>query len=123
MGTRRAAPPTEVGPACPADTLLVSGWIHLAPLSSTAVQVRREMIVVGSDGVALGRVAAVVVDHATQATTHVLLGRHAPGLEYRLVSLSLIEQVDEAAVRLQISSLDVSRLPRRTTTECRPSHL
>jgi len=96
--------------------LLVSGWIHLGRPPSEAVQVRREMIVFGSDGVALGRVAAVVVDLATQATTHVLLGRLAPDLEYRLVPLSLIERVDEAGVRLQISSLDVSQLPRRTTT-------
>ncbi len=100
--------------------LLVSGWVHLASPPSEAVQVRREMVVVGSDGVALGRVAAVVVDHATQAVTHVLLGRRAPGLEYRLVPLSLIKQVDEAGVRLQISSLDVSQLPRRAAAEGRP---
>lgn len=116
MDTRIALQAADTDPASPPQKLLVSGWIHLEPPGSGPVEVRREMIVLGRDGVTMGSVAAVVVDCATQATTHVLLGRLAPDLEYRLVPLSLIERVDEAAVRLRISSQGVSQLPPRPTT-------
>lgn len=96
--------------------LLVSGWIHLGPPGGIPAEVRREMSIVGSDGVLMGTVAAVVVDAATQKTTHILLCRPHPDLEYRLVPLTLIERVNADAVQLWISSPAAKQLPRRTTS-------
>ncbi len=116
MDTPIAVPAPDADKANSPPRLLVSGRIHLGPPDCAPVEVRREMTLCGNDGVAIGIVAAVVVDQATQAVTHILLGRLHPKLEYRLVPLTLIERVDADAVQLRISSPDVSRLPRRATS-------
>ena len=116
MNTPHRVRDIDSGAVDSSHKLLVSGWIHPGPPGSAPVEVRREMTLFGSDGAAMGTVAAVVVDHATQKTTHILLCRLRPDLEYRLVPLTLIERVDEDAVQLRIPSPDVNQLPRRATS-------
>jgi hypothetical protein len=108
-------PETGRGKADAPDKLLVSSWIQLEASGSAPIEVRREMALLGRDGAALGTVAAVVVDGHMQAATHLLLAWRHPELEYRLIPLPLIERVEGQAIRLRISGLDVSRLPRRPT--------
>lgn len=95
--------------------LQVNGPIHLESPDEASVEIRREMTLLGNDGVALGTVAAVVMNEATQTAIYILLGRLNPNLEYRLVPLPLIERVNEETVQLRIPSWDVDRLPRRAT--------
>ena len=115
MDMPKAVPAPDTDKADSRQKLLVSSWIHLGPPDSASVEVRRTMPVFDSEGVEVGTVAAVVVDQATQATTHLLLGQLHPNLEYRLVPLTLIEWVNEEVVQLRIPSPDVNQLPRRAT--------
>lgn len=93
---------------------MVSGWGRLS--SGVPVEVRRTMAVVGSDGVELGQVAAVVVADTAQVATHLLLCRLTPETEYRLAPIALIDRVDEDTVHLWLPSKAVTTLPRRETT-------
>lgn len=94
--------------------LMIGGWISPDP-ASAPVEVRRAMAILGSDGRAMGQVAAVVIEGAGPAVTHLLLCRLAPEPEYRLAPVSLIERVDAAAVHLRIPGHEVMTLPRRAT--------
>lgn len=115
MDMPKAVPAPNTAQADLLQKLLVSSWIRLGPPDSASVEVQRTMPVFSREGVEVGTVAAVVVDPATQATTHLLLCQLLPNLEYRLVPLTLIECVNEAVVQLRISSPDVNQLPRRAT--------
>ena len=74
-------------------------------------EVHRGMTVQTGEGCTAGRVAAVVLVQEQQKVTHLLLMRERQRLEYRLVPVELIEQVDEAAVRLCICHPIVESLP------------
>jgi sporulation protein YlmC with PRC-barrel domain len=95
----------------PNTVLIVSGPIYPDHASDIAVEVRRGMMIVTSEGHEAGRVAAVIVDKSNQRVTHVLLSRlnHRP--DYRLVPISLIEQVFEEQVLLRIFNQVVNTLP------------
>ena len=58
-----------------------------------------------------GRVAAVIIDKHDQKVTHILLIRLSQMPEYRLVPISIIEQVHEEKVLLRIFNPVVNSLP------------
>lgn len=107
----QAEPGSAGAPA--AGRLMVSGWIQLGPAGGALVEVRRLMVLVGTDGAALGQVAAVVVAGPEQTVTHLVLGRQAPELEYRLAPIALVERVDEGSIHLRLTSGALTTLPRR----------
>ena len=100
--------------AAEAPRLMVSGWVRLS--GGAPVEVRRAMVLVGSDGAELGQVAAVVVAGPAHTATHLLLCRLAPEPEYRLTPIALIDRVEDVAVHLRLPSNDVTTLPRRETS-------
>lgn len=90
--------------------LLVSGLICPQPPGDMAVAVKRDMLILTSEGQEAGRVAAVVIDRQERQVTHILLSRRSQPPEYRLVPISLIEQVQEEKVLLRISNQAVDTL-------------
>lgn len=95
----------------PNTELIVSGSIHPEHASDIVVEVRRGMMILTSEGHEAGRVAAVIVDKLDQRVTHILLSRLNQRPEYRLVPISLIEQVHEEQVLLSIFNQVVNTLP------------
>lgn len=95
--------------------LMVSGLVRpkQAPAGGGPVEVARGMTIRTSEGREAGQVAAVVVDSHSQAVTHVVLGRLRPALDYRLVPVDLIEQVNAETVSLSILNQAVESLPPR----------
>jgi sporulation protein YlmC with PRC-barrel domain len=91
--------------------LLVSGSICLDHESDTAVEVKRGMAILTSEGREAGRVAAVIINRHDQQVTHILLSGLSQIPEYRLVSIALIEQVYEGKVLLRIFNQVVTSLP------------
>lgn len=83
------------------------------PGSSTTSQaeIRRGMSVQTQEGHTAGRVAAVVLDQDRQKVTHILLMQERKLLEYRLVPVELIEQVENEAIRLRTFQHVVDNLP------------
>jgi hypothetical protein len=100
-----------------AVTLLESASLAvLSPGLATAgagrpVTVERGMAVQTSEGQAAGHVAAVVLGGGCQQMTHVLLVQERRRLEYRLVPVALIQQVDAGQVRLRIMQAGIEGLP------------
>lgn len=95
--------------------LMVSGPIRpkQVPAGGGPVEVARGMTVRTREGREAGQVAAVVVDCRSQLVTHVVLGRLRPALDYRLVPVDLIEQVNAETVSLSILNQAVESLPPR----------
>jgi len=77
------------------------------------VTVSRGMTILTREGWEAGKVAAVVVDNDSQKVTHVLLTRPRLAPDYRLVPVSLVEQVDEDTVLLEICNQAIESLPTR----------
>ena len=63
------------------------------------------------EGDTAGRVAAVVLDEEHQKVTHILLMQERQLVEYRLVPVELIEEVEQEAVLLCILLPVVGHLP------------
>jgi sporulation protein YlmC with PRC-barrel domain len=101
--------------------LFESGSIVLVAPGPTPVSVCRGMAIVDRDGAEMGKVAAVVLDTGEQRITFMLLGCGPAGLDYRLVPVSLIEQVRDGVVRLQLTSQTIEIVPysRRTPAVAR----
>jgi sporulation protein YlmC with PRC-barrel domain len=93
------------------EELIVSGSIYPDQQRGFAVEVRRGMEVLTSEGREAGRVAAVIIDKQDQQVTHILLSRLIQMPEYRLVPITLIEQVHEDKVLLSIFNQVVNSLP------------
>lgn len=91
--------------------LIVSGSVYPDHANDIAVEVRRGMTILTSEGHEAGRVAAIIVDKQDQRVTHILLGRLSQRTEYRIVPISLIEQVYEEQVLLSIFNPVVNTLP------------
>ena len=91
--------------------LIVSGSIYPDHESDIAVEVRRGMTILTSEGREAGKVAAVIIDKHDREVTHILLSRLSQIPEYRLVPLDLIEQVREERVQLRIFNQVVNSLP------------
>ena len=84
----------------PNTELTVSGSVYLGDASDAAVEVRRGMSILTREGHEAGRVAAIIVDKSDQHVMHILLSRLQQRTEYRLVPISIIEQVYEETVVL-----------------------
>jgi hypothetical protein len=93
------------------EELIVSASIYPYQGSDIAVEVRRGMIILTSEGLEAGRVAAVAIDRRNQQVTNILLSRLIQRHEYRLVPISIIEQVLEEKVLLCIFNQVVNTLP------------
>lgn len=70
--------------------------------------VHRGMAVQSSEGHAVGHVAAVALNPAEQAITHILLQQECHGPAYRLIPLAAVQQVrgDILALRLTQSEVE-----------------
>jgi hypothetical protein len=90
--------------------LVVSGLICPDCASDIQFEVKRDMIILTSEGREAGRVAAVIVNRQDRQVTQILLSHGAEPPEYRLVPLALIEQVQEEKVLLRIFSQAVDGL-------------
>lgn len=77
----------------------------------TPCLVRRGMPVQTSEGCIEGHVAAVILDAARQEITHVLLVQERLRLEYRLLPVALIQQVDEGQLLLHTFEPGLESLP------------
>ncbi|MCB0016167.1 MAG: hypothetical protein KDE09_00185 [Anaerolineales bacterium] len=95
----------------PAQKLLVSGLIRLGNPEAGLVELRRGMAVVDRVGHEAGTVAAVVLDCARKAVTHVLLGHLPLTADYRLIPLTLIDRINEETVWLSITGTEIETLP------------
>ena len=95
----------------PAPKLLVSGFIYLESIGNLPVEVRRGMSILTQDGIEVGTAAAVMVDSHGGEVTHVLFGQVPPTSVYRLVSISLVEQVDGETIRLRATAVEIEKLP------------
>lgn len=80
---------------------------------ATPVEVSRGMVILTQEGWEAGKVAAVVVEASSQQATHLLLVRPHLVSDYRLVPVSLIEEVKEEGVSLGISGEAIEDLPAR----------
>lgn len=79
--------------------------------SGSQATVHRGMTVHTCEGHTAGHVAAVVLDQDRQQVTHVLLVQERQLLEYRLIPVELIEQVDDEEILLRIFQPAVDSLP------------
>ncbi len=91
--------------------LLVSGFIRPDHARGMAVEVKRDMTILTSEGRAAGRVAAVVIDKRDRQVTHILLSRRREPPQYHLVPIALVAQVQEGQVVLLIFNQAVDSLP------------
>lgn len=92
--------------------LFERGLVCLEP-ENIPVEVSRGMVILTQAGWEAGKVAAVVVEDPGQQVTHLLLVRPHLVSDYRLVPVSLIEEVKEEEVSLGISGEAVESLPTR----------
>ncbi len=99
-------------PLASSSRLFERGLVCLAPENSP-VEVSRGMVILTREGWAAGKVAAVVVDGHPQQVTHLLLVRPHLVSDYRLVPVSLIEEVKEEGVSLGISGEAIETLAAR----------
>jgi hypothetical protein len=91
--------------------LIVSGLIYLDQESDVAVEVKRGLVILTGEGQEAGRVAAVILDRHNHQVTHILLSSLKQIEGYRLVPITMIEQVYEETVLLRILHQDVNSLP------------
>lgn len=96
--------------------LFERGLVCLRQEHCLPVEVTRGMAILTSEGQEAGKVAAVIVDNDSQKVTHILLTRPRQVPDYRLVPVTLIEQVDEEIVLLEICGQAIESLPTRQTS-------
>ena len=92
------------------DTLMESSQVVL-PYASSPILVYRGMRLQANDGLAIGFVAAVVVDADTQQATHLLLIRHCGDPQYQLLPVQLIDRIAADSIRLRLPFGEVTGLP------------
>lgn len=88
-----------------------SGDSDVGASASDQATVHRGMTVETSEGAAAGHVAAVVLDADRQEVTHFLLVQEHQQLEYHLIPVELIRQVNDEKVLLCILQPAVDILP------------
>lgn len=93
-----------------APRLCTTGYIRARDSSIQAVH--REMLLCARDGQPVGQVAALVLDPRTHEPTHLLLSCWPTQIEYRLVAVALIDQVQDENIRLEITRPEVGELPQ-----------
>ena len=94
-----------------ATELLVSGFIYPDHARDRTIEVKRDMIILTSEGRAAGRVAGVLINRHDRLVTHILLSLRSQPPEYRLVPIALVVQVQQGQVLLDIFNQAVDSLP------------
>jgi len=93
--------------------LFESGLIYPKQINGSSVKIKRGMTILAQDRQEVGRVAAIVFEDDSQRVTHILLAPLRLTLDYRLVSINLIQQVSEEVILLHIDSEAIASLPHR----------
>ncbi len=92
------------------EKIMVDGRIHLPKPNPAPQEIQRGMKVVSSDGREVGFVAAVIIHRETGSVTHILLGHIPVTPDYRRIPVTLVENVDENIVYLNIIHQAVDKL-------------
>jgi hypothetical protein len=91
--------------------LLVSGLLYPTDGANAAVEIRRGMVILTTEGEVAGIVAGVINNREPQQMQYILLSRPSQQLEYRMVPIDLVQQVSEETVSLRLLAALVSTLP------------
>jgi hypothetical protein len=92
------------------EKIMVDGRIHLPKPHPATQEIQRGMKVMSSDGREVGFVAAVIIQKETASVTHILLGHIPVTPDYRRIPVTLVENVDEDTVYLNIIHQAVDKL-------------
>jgi hypothetical protein len=76
-----------------------------------AVEIRRGMTILTTEGEVAGIVAGVIHNGIPNQVEYILLSRPSQKIEYRMIPIELVQQVDEERVHLHILAPLVSALP------------
>jgi hypothetical protein len=90
--------------------LLVSGLIYLAVGNEDGVEIHRGMKILTTEGEVAGVVAGVIHNKAPHRAEYILLSRPSQQLEYRMVPVELVQQIDRESVLLHIAAPLVNTL-------------
>jgi len=90
--------------------LLVSGLIYPAVGGEDGIEVHRGMEILTTEGKVAGMVAGVIHNRSPHKAEYILLSRPVQQLEYRMVPVELIQQVNMERILLHISGPMVSTL-------------
>lgn len=91
--------------------LMVHGFVCPESSCNLSVEIRRGMPILSSEGLEVGKVAAVLLDNETKKATYVLLGRLPEMRGYWLVPVDSISEVGEGNIQLNITVDVVYELP------------
>jgi hypothetical protein len=97
--------------------LLVQGTIKPGSDATISGEIWRGMLVLDRDELVAGVVAAVVLDCRSQMISHILLGQLPPTAVYRLLPVSLIDQIAGERVWLQATQSQIQKLPLRRRSD------
>jgi hypothetical protein len=92
--------------------LLVSGLIYPAVGGQDGIEIHRGMKILGAEGEVAGVVAGVIHNKVPHQAEYVLLSRPIQQVEYYMVPVELIQQVDRETVLLHIAAPMVKTLAR-----------
>lgn len=92
--------------------LMAAGFVCPVCSGFPPVEIRRGMPIRSKEGLAVGTVAAVVLDREIRAVTHILLGRLPEVSGYWLIPVGLVVEVRAEQLQLSISAGEVDALPR-----------
>jgi hypothetical protein len=91
--------------------LLVSGLIYPLEGEAAAVEIRRGMTILTTEGEIAGIVAGVINDRDPQQVKYILLSRPSQQIEYLIVPIELVQQISEETVLLHVLAEVVNTLP------------
>ena len=91
--------------------LMVKGFVCPENSCKLSGEIRRGMPILSSDGLEVGKVAAIVLNGRNHNATHVLLSRLPQESGYWLVSLNIIAGISEQGVQLSVSETMAESLP------------
>jgi hypothetical protein len=100
----------EISEAALERELLVSGLIYPVIGDKDGAEIHRGMTILTTEGEVAGMVAGVIHNRAPHRAEYVLLSRPSQQLEYRMVPVELIQQVNKEAVLLHIAAPLVNTL-------------
>jgi hypothetical protein len=90
--------------------LLVSGLIYPAVGNEDGVEIHRGMKILTTEGEVAGVVVGVIHNKTPHRAEYILLSRPSQQLEYRMVPVELIQQINRESVLLHIAAPLVNTL-------------
>ena len=93
------------------QVLFVSGLMYPVDGDKAGVEIRRGMTILTTEGEVAGVVAGVIHNNAPRKVEYILLSRPSQNIEYRMIPIDLVQQVDKERVLLHILAPLVSSLP------------